>query len=51
MNNQPLQYDRELLLFSEKRNAVLALWEVQRYGSDSYGDMDYLSLYGMPPAE
>jgi hypothetical protein len=51
MNNQPPQYDRELLLFSEKRNAVLSLWEVQRYGSDSYGDIDYLSLYGMPPAE
>ena len=29
-------YDRQLLLSGSKRNAVLELWEVQRYGSDSY---------------
>jgi hypothetical protein len=44
-------YDRELLLGGGKRNAVLKLWEVQRYGSDSYGDADYVSLYGMRPAD
>jgi hypothetical protein len=27
------------------------MWEVQRYGSDSYGDADYVSVYGLPPAE
>src|SRR5262245_24555575 len=44
-------YDRELLLGGAKRNAVLDLWEVQRYGSDSYGDPDYVSIYGMRPRQ
>jgi hypothetical protein len=48
---QEPKYDRQLLLGSEKRNAVLELWEVQRYGTDSYGDADYVSVYGMLPAE
>ena len=30
---------------------MLELWEVQRYGSDSYGDADYVSVYGMRPAD
>ena len=46
-----MQHDRELLLGVAKRNKVLELWEVQRYGSDSYGDRDYVSIYGMAPAE
>jgi hypothetical protein len=29
---------------------VLELWEVERYGSDSYGDPEYVSIYGLPPA-
>jgi len=29
-----------------KRNAVLTCG-VQRYGTDSYGDADYVSIYGM----
>jgi len=44
-------YDRELLLRGTKRNEVLELWEVQRYGTDSYGDADYVSVYGMRPAD
>jgi hypothetical protein len=44
-------YDRQLLLGGVKRNAVLELWEVQRYGTDSYGDADYVSIYGMRPAD
>jgi hypothetical protein len=44
-------YDRQLLLAGEKRNACLELWEVQRYGSDSYGDADYVSVYGLRPAD
>jgi len=44
-------YNRELLLSGEKRNAVLDLWEVQRYGTDSYGDPDYVSIYGLLPAD
>src|SRR5215469_14987600 len=51
MNDQRLRYDRELLLFGAKRNAILQLWEVQRYGSDTYGDTDYLCIYGMRPAD
>jgi hypothetical protein len=44
-------YDRQLLLSGAKRNMVLELWEVQRYGVDSYGDADYVSIYGMRPAD
>jgi hypothetical protein len=44
-------YDRQLLLFGAKRDRVLRLWEVRRYGRDSYGDADYLRLYGMTPAQ
>jgi hypothetical protein len=51
MNDQTPLYNRELLLLGAKRNAVLELWEVQRYGSDSYGDTDYVSIYGMRPAD
>jgi hypothetical protein len=29
---------------------VLKLWEVQRYGTDSYDDADHVSIYGMRPA-
>ena len=32
---QPV-YDRWLLL-GEKRNDLLALWEIQQYGRDSFG--------------
>lgn len=44
-------YDRQLLLDGKKREAVLELWEVQRYGADSYGDAAYVSVYGMRPAD
>src|SRR5262249_58456328 len=27
------------------------LWEVERYGVDSYSDADYVSIYGLSPAE
>jgi hypothetical protein len=43
-------YDRAYLL-GEKRNDVLALWEVQRYGQDSFGDPEYVSIYGLAPEE
>ena len=51
MSDQRPIYDRELLLGGTKRNAVLEMWEVQRYGSDSYGNADHVSVYGMRPAE
>ena len=47
----PERHDRALLLFGSKRDAVLGLSEVQRYGADSFGDPDYVSVYGMRPAE
>ncbi|MDQ6675149.1 MAG: class I SAM-dependent methyltransferase [Chloroflexota bacterium] len=46
-----LTYDRQLLLLGSKRNVVLDLWEILRYGNDSYGDAEYVSIYGLPPAE
>jgi hypothetical protein len=45
------RYNRDLLLHGAKRNAVLDLDEVRRYGLDSYGDADYVSIYGMTPPE
>ena len=44
-------YGRELLLFGPKRNEVLELWEVLRFGTDTFGDANYLSLYGLKPDE
>jgi len=41
-------YDRTLLL-GQKRNEVLSLAEVHRYGADSFGDPEYLCLYGLSP--
>jgi hypothetical protein len=43
-------YDRGLLL-GEKRNELVDLWEVQRYGLDAFGDPDFVSIYGLKPAE
>src|SRR5215469_15407336 len=44
-------YDRALLLQGSKRNEVLTLEEVEQYGLDSFGDADYISIYGMPPRQ
>ena len=49
--DQDPTYDRQLLLGGAKRNAVLQLCEVQRYGRDSSGAPDYVSLYGTRPAD
>ena len=46
-----MSYDRDFLLYGEKRNAVLGLREIRRYGTDSYGDPDYVSVYGMRPTQ
>jgi hypothetical protein len=48
--HQPI-YDRALLLYGHKRNKVLSLHEVRQYGADSFSDPDYVSLYGMTPAQ
>jgi hypothetical protein len=39
------------LLSEQKRNDVLELWEVQQYGRDSFGDPNYVSIYGMLPRQ
>jgi len=44
-------YNRALLLHDRKRNEVLSLAEIEQYGLDSFGNADYLSIYGMPPRE
>ena len=44
-------YDRQLLLKGAKRNAVLDLTEVRRYGIESWGDPDYVCIYGLRPAD
>jgi hypothetical protein len=44
-------YDRQLLLEGAKRNAILDLTEVQRYGTESWGDADYVCIYGLRPAD
>src|SRR5262245_18589631 len=44
-------YDRALLLHGAKRNEVLTLAEVRQYGSDSFGDPDYIRVYGATPLE
>ena len=44
-------YDRALLLLGPKRNEILTLDEVRQYGTDSFSDVDYLSIYGLKPAE
>ena len=46
-----MSYDREFLLHGKKRNAVLDLPEIQRFGIDSYGDANYVSIYGLQPAQ
>ncbi len=50
MNSSPV-HDRALLLYGSKRTEALSLAEIEKYGLDSFGDPDYISIYGMPPRE
>jgi hypothetical protein len=43
-------YDRQFLLFGPRRDEVVDLAEIQRYGQDSFGNPDHVSIYGMRPA-
>lgn len=45
------KYDRDFLLSQEKRNKVVELWEVEKYGRDCFDDPNHVHLYGMPPTE
>jgi hypothetical protein len=51
MHHRTQMRDRAYLLSQSKRNEVLELWEVQRYGRDSFADPDYVSIYGLKPAD
>jgi hypothetical protein len=51
MSTQPPRHDRDYLLGEGKRNDVLELWEVERYGRDSFGDPGYVCVYGLSPHE
>src|SRR5215831_29347 len=44
-------YDRDFLLSAGKRNQVMGLWEVEKFGTDGFGDPDYVAIYGMRPAQ
>jgi hypothetical protein len=50
-NAQSRVYDRSLLLHGSKRNELLTLAEIEKYGLDSFADAGYISIYGMPPRE
>ena len=46
-----MRYDRQLLLAGAKRNEVLDLSEIRAYGRDSFGDADYVCIFGRKPAD
>jgi hypothetical protein len=48
--SRPL-YDRAFLLHGPKRSQILTLGEIRQYGIDSFSDPDYLSIYGLKPAD
>ena len=35
----------------KKRNQLIELWEVEKYGKDCFGNPNHVHLYGMPPKE
>src|ERR1700740_2756136 len=45
------RYDRDFLLNPAKRNQIVELWEVEKFGRDSFGDPGAVSLYGMTPVQ
>jgi hypothetical protein len=46
-----LKYDRDFLHSPEKRDQLIELWEVEKYGRDCFGDPDHVHLYGMAPKQ
>ncbi len=50
-DRQGHKYDRAFLLSEGKRNQVMELWKVQKFGIDSFSDPEYVCIYGMPPTE
>jgi hypothetical protein len=49
--NVSRKYDRDFLLSLEKRNQIVELWEVEKYGRDCFNDPNHVHLYGMSPNE
>jgi len=49
--NANRKYDRDFLLSPEKRNQIVDLSEVEKYGRDCFDDPNHVHLYGMPPKE
>ena len=49
--NVSRKYDRDFLLSPEKRNQIVELWEVEKYGRDCFNDPNHVHLYGMSPGE
>jgi hypothetical protein len=49
--NVSRKYDRDFLLSPEKRNQIVELWEVEKYGRDCFNDPNHVHLYGMSPNE
>jgi hypothetical protein len=45
------RYDRDFQLSPAKRNQIIELREVEKFGRDSFGDPNAVSLYGMTPAQ
>jgi hypothetical protein len=45
------KYDRDFLLSAGKRNQVVELWEVEKYGRDCFNDANHVHLYGMAPKD
>ena len=45
------KYDRDFLLSPEKRNQVVELCEVEKYGRDCFNDPNHVRLYGMAPKD
>jgi len=49
--NSVVRYNRDLLLYGPKRDEMLSLEEVRRYGEDSFGNPDYIKVYGLTPPQ
>lgn len=49
-DDKPSRYDRDFLLSPTKRNQIIELREVEKFGRDSFGDPNAVSFCGMTPA-
>jgi hypothetical protein len=49
--NKERRCDRDFLLSPGKRNQIVELWEVEKFGADSFNNPDHVRIYGMKPSE